>query len=156
MKIRLSFTVILILFVNIFSVKAQEFIPLWAENKMPDSKGLRLTDSISNERIFRVAVPGMYAFFPSKDDNCGAAVVIFPGGGYSHLAMNLGGFQLAKWFNTLGISAFVVKYRLPNSSDLIKRELGPLQDAERALQIVRANSLKWNIQKDKVFSKTII
>ena len=150
MKIRLSFTVILILFVNIFSVKAQEFIPLWAENKMPDSKGLRLTDSISNERIFRVAVPGMYAFFPSKDDNCGAAVVIFPGGGYSHLAMNLGGFQLAKWFNTLGISAFVVKYRLPNSPDLIKRELGPLQDAERALQIVRANSLKWNIQKDKV------
>ncbi len=52
-------------------------------------------------------------------------MVIFPGGGYSYVTLNLSGYQLAKWFNTLGMSAFVVNYRLPNSSDLIQRELGP-------------------------------
>ncbi len=124
---------------------SQEYISLWQKGKMPNSKGLDIKDSLSNERIYRVSSPGMYAFFPSKDDNCGAAVVIFPGGGYTHLAMNLGGFQLAKWFNTLGISAFVVKYRLPNSPDLVHREIAPLQDAERAVEIVRANAARWAI-----------
>jgi len=128
---------------------AQEFIPLW-QKEMPNSKGVEVKDSIRNERAYRVSKPGMYAFFPSKDDNCGAAVVIFPGGGYTHLSLHLGGTQLAKWFNTIGMSAFVVNYRLPNSPDLIQRELGPLQDAERALQIVRANAFKWGIRKNKI------
>ena len=132
------------------AVNAQQFIPLWPTGKMPNSKGMQLKDSVINERIFQVGTPGMYAFFPSKDDNNGAAVIIFPGGGYTHLAYNLGGFQLAKWFNTLGMSAFVVSYRLPNSPDLIKREIGPLQDAERALKIVRANADKWHIDKNKI------
>ncbi len=129
---------------------AQEFIPLWQKGKMPNSKGLEIKDSIINERAVRISNPGIYAFFPSKDDNCGAAVVIFPGGGYSHITLNLSGYQLAKWFNTLGISAFVVKYRLPNSVDLLQRELGPLQDAERAMQMVRSNAIKWGIHKDKI------
>jgi hypothetical protein len=69
MKLRLIFAAILILFSWIFSLRAQECLPLWPKSKMPDSKGLKLKDSISNEWIYRVAVPGMYAFFPSKDDN---------------------------------------------------------------------------------------
>jgi acetyl esterase/lipase len=129
---------------------SQDFIELWPKGKMPNSKGLHLKDSVANERLYQVGTPGMYAFFPSKDDNNGAAVVIFPGGGYTHLTYNLGGFQLAKWFNTLGMSAFVVNYRLPNTPDLIKREVGPLQDAQRALKIVRANAYKWHIDKNKI------
>ncbi len=134
----------------VYNVSAQEFIPLWQKGKMPNSKGLEVKDSISNERYSRVSRPGVYAFFPSKDDNCGAALVIFPGGGYTHITSNLSGYQLAKWFNTLGMSAFVVVYRLPNSPDLVQRELGPFQDAERALQIIRANAFKWNILKNKI------
>jgi acetyl esterase/lipase len=132
------------------AVHSQEFIPLWPKGKMPNTKGMVLKDSIANERIYQVGTPGMYAFFPSKDDNNGAAVIIFPGGGYIHLTYNLGGFQLAKWFNTMGISAFVVNYRMPNSPDLVQRELGPLQDAQRALKIVRANASTWGIKKDKI------
>jgi acetyl esterase/lipase len=132
------------------AASAQEFIPLWQEGKMPNSKGIKVKDSIVNERIYRISTPGIYSFFPSKDDNSGAAVMIFPGGGYSHITLNLSGFQLAKWFNTIGMSAFVVAYRLPNSPDLINRELGPQQDAKRALQIVRANASKWGIQKNKI------
>ncbi|MGN6602790.1 MAG: alpha/beta hydrolase [Ginsengibacter sp.] len=149
MKRRLCITVILLFFGFSFA-SAQESIPLWQGVKMPNSKGLNISDSIARQRAFRVAVPRMYAFFPSEDDNCGAAVVIFPGGGYSHIALNLGGFQLAKWFNTLGLSAFVVEYRLPNSPDIITTELAPLQDGQRALQIVRANAVKWGIDPKKV------
>ncbi len=146
---RIGVTVIF-MFVAIASSSAQDFIHLWPEGKMPDSKGLHLKDSIVRERAYQVGTPGMYAFFPSDDDNCGAAVVIFPGGGYTHIALNLGGFQLAKWFNTLGISAFVVEYRLPNSPDAVKSELAPLQDGQRAVQLVRAHADEWHIQKDKV------
>jgi len=144
---------ILFFFISIWVVcktSAQEFIPLWQKGKMPNSKGLEIKDSIVNERALRISSPGIYTFFPSKDDNNGAAVVIFPGGGYSHVTLNLSGYQLAKWFNTLGMSAFVVNYRLPNSPDLIQKELGPLQDAERAIQIVRANAFKWGIRKNKI------
>ena len=150
MKIRLYILVILSFLITVSSLKAQEFIPLWPNNKMPDSKGMKITDSIARQRAFRVAIPGMYAFFPSQDDNCGAAVVIYPGGGYTHIALNLGGFQLAKWFNTLGISAFVVDYRLPNSPDVQIRQLAPLQDGQRALQLVRAGAAKWGIDSNKI------
>jgi acetyl esterase/lipase len=150
MKLRLLISVILSFLITCSSVQAQQFIPLWPKNKMPDSKGLKIRDSIARERAFRVAVPRMYAFFPSKDDNSGAAVLIYPGGGYTHITLNLGGFQLARWFNTLGISAFVVEYRLPNSPDVEISQLAPLQDGQRALQLVRANAAKWQIDPHKI------
>lgn len=129
---------------------AQQFIPLWPDGKMPNSKNLHLKDSLVNDRAYLIANPGMYAFLPSKEENNGSAVLIFPGGGYDHLTFDLGGFQIAKWFNSLGVSAFVVMYRLPTSPDLKERESGPLQDAQRAIRIVRSNASKWHIKKDKI------
>jgi acetyl esterase/lipase len=130
--------------------KYAEFIPLYPKGKMPNSKGLNIKDSIANERIYKVGTPGMYAFFPSSQDNKGAAVLICPGGGYERLAYVISGTQLAKWFNSIGISAFVLNYRLPNSPDLVQRETGPLQDAQRAIKIIRANASKWGIKPGKV------
>lgn len=132
------------------TIYSQEFIPIWPPGKMPDSKGIQLSDSIANERIYQVGVPGMYAFFPSEQENNGAAVLICPGGGYQRLAYIISGTQLAKWFNTIGISAFVLKYRLPNSPDLKQRETGPLQDAQRAMKYIRANADKWGISINKI------
>lgn len=133
-----------------FSVGAQEFVPLWEKGKMPNSKGMELKDDIRNERIYQVGTPGFYAFSPSQQENKGAAVLICPGGGYERLAYQISGTQLAKWFNTLGISAFVLNYRLPNSPDVQKREIAPLQDAQRAVRVIRANAEKWQIKPDKV------
>lgn len=128
----------------------QDFLELWPKNNIPNSKHLPLADSIANERIYRVMTPGMYAFFPGKQENKGAAVVICPGGGYERLAYVVSGLQLAKWFNTMGITAFVLNYRLPNSPDLIRRETGPLMDAQRAIRYIRANAVKWGINPDKI------
>lgn len=132
------------------TLHAQEFISIWPKNQIPNSKHLNLEDSIANERVYRVMNPGMYAFFPGTQENKGAAVVICPGGGYERLAYIISGLQLAKWFNTMGISAFVLNYRLPNSPDLIHREIGPLMDAQRALRYIRANADKWGIDTAKV------
>ncbi|GAB4030590.1 alpha/beta hydrolase [Spirosoma jeollabukense] len=147
---RLTYVLTIFLWLVSFCTRAQDFIPLWPAGKMPNSKGLVIKDSIANERIYRVGTPGMYAFLPSAQENKGAAVVICPGGGYERLAYIISGWQLAKWFNTMGISAFVLNYRLPNSPDLKQRELGPLQDAQRAMRLIRANATRWGIKPDKI------
>jgi acetyl esterase/lipase len=146
-----SKTVLLFLFLVHCSVlKAQEFIPLWTKGKMPNSKGLVLKDSINNERLMQVATPGIHVFLTSVNENKGAAVLIIPGGGYHHLSYNISGYQLAKWFNTIGINAFVLDHRLPISPDVKEMEKAPLQDAERAMRIIRANAVKWVIDIEKV------
>ena len=142
--------ILVLLLSNWCTLHAQDFIALWPATKMPNSKGLPLKDSIANERIHRVGTPVMYAFFPSQQENKGAAVVICPGGGYERLAYLISGWQLAKWFNTMGMSAFVLNYRLPNSPDLKRREIGPLQDAQRAMRLIRGNAPQWNIKPDKI------
>ncbi|HEY4151105.1 MAG TPA: alpha/beta hydrolase [Chitinophagaceae bacterium] len=129
---------------------AQDFIQIWPEHAIPNSRHLPLDDSIANERIYRVMKPGMYAFFPGKQENKGAAVVICPGGGYERLAYMISGWQLAKWFNTMGMAAFVLNYRLPNSPDLIKREEGPLMDAQRAIRYIRAHAAAWGINSNRI------
>lgn len=131
------------------TVQAQEFITLWPESQMPNSKGLHLKHIEERERVTQVATPGMYAFFPAPEERNGTSVLICPGGGYHHITYNLGGFQLAKWLNTQGITAFVLMYRLPTSADLKQRELGPIQDAQRAMKLIRANATKWKLDTTK-------
>lgn len=148
MKKELLITMAVLLLCKI--VIAQDFIPIWPHGRIPNSKHLNLSDSMANERIYRVMVPGMYAFFPGNQENQGSAVVICPGGGYERLAYVISGLQLAKWFNTMGITAFVLNYRLPNSPDLIMRQNGPLMDAQRAIRYIRANAFKWSLDPDKI------
>jgi acetyl esterase/lipase len=145
-----GFSIVLIMLMSDGVLTAQDFIPLWPKGKMPNSKGLMIKDSIADERIYQVATPGMYAFFPSKQENKRSAVIICPGGGYGRLAYITGGTQLAKWFNTMGISAFVLIYRLPNLADLVQREIGPLQDAQRAMRVVRSRAAEWGIKSKNI------
>ncbi len=140
----------LCLFFFVLPLQAQNFIPIWPKDKMPNSKGKDLKDSIVNERYYRVGTPGIYAFFPSKQANTGTAVLICPGGGYSHITYKMGGFARAKWLNVLGINAFVLIYRLPNQPSLKHRALAPLQDAQRAMSLIRFHAKEWKIHPDKI------
>lgn len=135
-----------LLSVHLFS---QEFMPVWP-GKMPNSKGLVLKDSIANERVYQVGTPGVYVFEPSVSENKKAAVLIIPGGGYARLAYQISGFQLAKWFNTFGITAFVLNHRLPQSPDVIESYKAPIQDAQQAIKFIRSHAEKWNIDINKV------
>lgn len=142
--------IFVILLIFSAEVVGADFIPLWPEGKMPNSKGMKLEEVIVNDRIRQVDTPGIYAFFPAKEENTGCAVLICPGGGYHWLAYDVSGFQIAKWFNTIGVSAFVLKYRLPNSPDLIERDKGPLQDAQRAMRLIRSRAKEWGIEPEKI------
>lgn len=134
----------------ICSLNAQEFIKIWPNGEMPNFKGMKLEEIITHQRITQVDKPGVYIFLTSAEEYNGTAVLIMPSGGYQKLTYILGGTQSAKWFNTIGINAFVLKYRLPNSPDLIEREKGPLQDAQRAMRWIKANAVKYNIDIEKI------
>lgn len=80
----------------------------------------------------------------------GTAVIICPGGSYWALAISSEGSKVAKWMNSIGITAFVLKYRLPDSTIMINKSIGPLQDAEKAIRIVRRHAKEWGINPDKI------
>lgn len=133
-----------------FLAKSQEFIPLWQNGKKPNYNGKKVTDSLVNERIWRVATPGIYAFLVNKAENTGTSVLIVPGGGYERLSYLYNGFNFAKWYNSLGINVFVLIHRLPHQADLINKQIAPVQDAQRAMKLIRSKAAAWNILPDKI------
>ncbi len=147
MRLLMLGCVILLYSVCVFS---QQYIPLWSKYNMPNSKGIKLPRIEERERITQIDIPGMYCFFTSKEENTGAAVLIFPPGGYRKETYNIAGIQFAKWFNTFGVNAFVVLYRLPTSPDLTDSAFGPVMDAQRAMKLVRSNADQWNIDPDRI------
>lgn len=95
--------------------------------------------------LLDISEPRMYAYPASKENNCGTAVLICPGGGYSGVSAVKEGAEIAKWFNELGVSAFVLYYRMPNGHHEI-----PLKDAQTALSIIHKRSREWKINKKKI------
>ena len=141
----------------IFLVKfsnAQQVIPLYS-GKIPNSK-----ISINEEQITanalvdtvtrNVSIPTLTIFLPLKNLSKGSAVIICPGGGYGGLLTKREGTDVARAFAKLGVTAFVLKYRLPDDRIMEDKSIGPLQDALQALKMVRQNAVKWNIDASKI------
>ena len=131
------------------TLQAQKIIPLW-QNNMPNSKGIVLKDSVVRERVVQVGIPAVHVYEPSKAERTGTAVLIIPGGGYVKLAHEISGIALAKWYNTLGVTAFVLIHRFPQSPDVIESYKAPLQDGQRALRYIRAHAEEYGIDIHKV------
>ncbi|MCD0457438.1 alpha/beta hydrolase [Chryseobacterium sp. LC2016-27] len=145
-----NFTFILIIFLGI-QISAQQKITVWQKGEMPNSKGLKLKIIEEKEgRITQIQEAELFAFLPAKEERKPMAIIVIPGGGYRHLTYDLGGYSYAKWLNTLGISAFVLNYRLPTSPDLKQRELGPLQDVQAAIKLIRKNAAQYGISPDQI------
>lgn len=145
--------VFVFLFSSWFGFSQNNEIPLW--EKIPgqiiakDYKEEILRDSDGNvSGINKVSVPTLTLFLADKSN--GTAVIICPGGGYGHLAINKEGYKVAQWLNTLGISAFVLKYRLPNDLIMKDKSIAPLQDVQEAVRILRRNADKWKIDANKI------
>lgn len=100
--------------------------------------------------ISKVQDPSIKVFLPVKQAATGQAVLICPGGGYEGLAYDWEGTQIAKWLNSKGIAGIVLKYRLPNSASVKTSYETPLQDAKRAIRLIKSHAGEWNIDKDKV------
>lgn len=136
------------------SMNAQTVLPLY-EGVIPNSKPSAnkersATDAAGILRISKVSVPTLTMYTPKKQSEKRSAVIICPGGGYGILAASHEGTDVAKAFNEMGITAFVLKYRLPEDSIMVDKSIGPLQDAQRAIQLVRENAQQFNLDVTKI------
>ncbi len=100
-------------------------------------------------RLGNVSTPTITVFSPPKEKNTGAAVVVCPGGGYNILALDLEGTEVCEWLNSIGVTGVLLKYRVPGRKDQPPR-LAPLQDAQRALGLVRQRAGEWGIDPKRV------
>jgi acetyl esterase/lipase len=103
-----------------------------------------------DRHISKVQNPNITVYLPKKRKATGSAVVICPGGGYGILAYDHEGHDIARWFNSLGVAAFVLKYRLPSADQGENRHKVPLSDAQRAIRLVRDGAKEWNINPDRI------
>ncbi|HTN74878.1 MAG TPA: alpha/beta hydrolase, partial [Pirellulaceae bacterium] len=100
-------------------------------------------------RLMNVSHPTLTVYAPPADQANGTAVVICPGGGYNILAFDLEGTEVAEWLNKQGVTAFVLKYRVPKRAHL-PNNLGPQQDAQRAMSLVRSQAQELKINPERI------
>ena len=153
-KNRNSFNLfIIILVINNNCYAQKQIIPIWNNNIPGEIKNSTyienevFKDSILQKK-YTVTNPTITVYKP-KNPN-GTSVLIFPGGGYGHLSMEKEGSKIAEWLNSIQITAFVVKYRLPSDLIMVDKTIGPLQDAQQALKIVRKNAKNWKLDENKI------
>ncbi|MCJ8209303.1 alpha/beta hydrolase [Mucilaginibacter sp. RS28] len=132
--------------------RAEKAIDLYPDG-VPNSKTAPATYQEKHAKgdwITMVTKPQITPYLPEEGKANGAAVLVFPGGAYAGLANDHEGAQVAQKFAETGVTAFLVKYRLPSDEIMADKRIGPLQDAQRALQFVRQNAAKYHIDPNKV------
>ncbi|WKL49497.1 alpha/beta hydrolase [Flavobacterium pectinovorum] len=147
-------SLIFIMGITNLSQAQNQVIPLWKvipqEIKAPDYTEKEDIKDGKVQSTSQVSIPTLSVFLPKGIKQNQTAVVIFPGGGYTHLAIDKEGTKVAEWFNAQGIVAFVLKYRLPNNLIMTNKTVGPLQDAQEAIRVIRLNAAVWNIDPNKI------
>ncbi|QNF35890.1 alpha/beta hydrolase [Adhaeribacter swui] len=142
----------LVLFLAGFTASAQEVIDLYP-GTIPNAKvfqGANKGNLEAGGLVRRVVKPSLEVYLPAKENASGAAVIICPGGSYKVIVFQGEGVATAKEFAKNGVAAFVLKYRLPNDTILTDKKIGPLQDAQQAIKLVRENAAKYGIDANKV------
>ena len=126
-------------------------MPLYPKG-VPNSKPTPTTylEKTSGDWITGVSVPTLTAYFPEKGKANGAAIVVCPGGAYAGLANAHEGMAICREFNKIGVTAFLLKYRLPSDEIMVDRSIGPLQDAQMAIYTVRKNAKEWGVNPAKI------
>jgi acetyl esterase/lipase len=141
-----------LMFISTSIMAQQKAIPLYP-NGVPNSKPAPadyVEEMDKNSFVVGVTIPTITPYFADKAKANGTAIVICPGGGYIGLSMENEGSNIAKAFNKIGVTAFVLTYRLPSDSIMVDKTIGPLQDAQRAIQIIRQRASEWGIDPHKI------
>jgi acetyl esterase/lipase len=130
-------------------------IDLWPGGQPAGAKPIEakqveeLKGKLTEERIYYVETPSITVYRAPKETANGCAVVVCPGGGYNILAWPKEGLEVAEWFNSIGVTAVVLKYRVPRR-DPDHRHVEPLEDAQRALRLVRHHATEWGVDPGRV------
>ena len=119
-------------------------------NAKPCAKEETYVETAGVGRVGNVTHPTLSVFIPKVRNAVGTSVIICPGGGYTILAIDHEGFDVARAFNEMGITAFVLKYRIPDEGCMVNKETVPLMDAQQAIKLVRKNAAKYQIDPSKI------
>ena len=148
-----AFFLVLFSLTGFTMTNAQQVIPLY-EGAIPNSKEVKDEEkSETSDHILiisKISRPTLSIFLAPKEKANGTAVIVFPGGGYWVNAAGHEGIDVAKKMNEWGVTAFVLKYRIPDDHTMQDKEIGPLQDAQRAILSVREHAKEWNIDPGKI------
>ena len=136
---------------------ASQAMPLWT-GSVPDANLVTGTEVYNDGMVTNVSRPTITIYSP-KQKNSGVAILVFPGGGYNKLAVEMEGSEICQWLASIGVTGILLKYRVPASGphynkecDCEKDPVKPLalQDAQRAMATVRYHSKEWNIDSNKI------
>ncbi|WP_236676336.1 alpha/beta hydrolase [Chryseolinea lacunae] len=131
----------------------QRIMPLY-EGAIPNSKPTKDVEKTSMSGDIKVvdhiSIPTLTIYLPDERIATGTAVIIFPGGGYWVNAIAHEGTDVARKFTDVGVAAVVVKYRIPSDETMVNREIGPLQDAQQAMIVVRQHADEWKIDSHRI------
>jgi acetyl esterase/lipase len=135
---------------------APSIVDLWPTAAPGDSAPIgeeqakKRGDTIIN--ITNVSKPTLTVCRPSPEKNTGVAILVFPGGGYNNLAWEHEGTMVAEWLNSIGVTAAILKYRVPRRADTPKGQppIQALMDAQRGISLVRSHASEWGIDPKKI------
>ena len=134
------------------STSLAQYQPLY--KTIPNNISTKNQEAESNNAgiliVEKVSIPSYQYFRVASDNTKRPCVIICPGGGYAILAAGHEGSDLANYFNSIGVNAIVLKYRMPNADNQIDKTIAPLQDAQQAMLLARTNAENWGIDKNKI------
>ena len=145
LSLLLTVSIIMLISGSAIAESKPEITNLWPKGKMPGEKEVDFEEKVdSGGHISGISLPELH-YYPAENQTSDATVVICPGGGYAVLSFQKEGIEIAQWFNSHGMNAFVVKNRL--------REYGhpcPLADVQRAIRMVRKKCKQYKVSPDKI------
>src|SRR5580700_6765748 len=132
-------------------------VPLWA-NGAPGSEGMAGKQELiipakpgDSTHLSNIHNPSLLVYLPPKDKATGAAMIVAPGGGHRFLSIDTEGTNVAEWLNSIGVAAFVLKYRLAREEGSpYKVEVDPYADAQRSIRMIRARANEWGVDTARV------
>src|SRR5580692_6715539 len=138
--------------------KNGDLLPLWPKGApgseaMGDRKEVVTPPAKPGDslKVSNIHNPSLILYLPSKEKATGAAMIIAPGGGHRFLSIDTEGTNVAEWLNSIGVAAFVLKYRLAREpGSPYKVEVHPYADAQRAIRMIRARAQEWNVDSGRV------
>lgn len=143
--------------VSAFGASNGMMLPLWPGGA-PGSEGMGTRQELvippkagDSTHLSNIHNPSLLVYLPPKDKATGAAMIVAPGGGHRFLSIDTEGTNVAQWLNSIGVAAFVLKYRLAREEGSpYKVEVHPYADAQRAIRTIRARSGEWNVNPARV------
>jgi acetyl esterase/lipase len=138
----------------------KETIPLWPHGDPeptsferpeydPTTAANRIISGKVTTRLTNVSDPGMTIFMPDHEKATGVGVLVFPGGGYDHLAWNIEGTEVCEWFQSVGVTCAAVKYRVPEKGRFPENP-ADLEDAQQAMRLFRSHAKEWHVDQERV------